>query len=409
MVTKIYGGYRAFDTSLGRDQYPILLGETPAVPGGEVILFYGHYDVQPIDPLESWISPPFEPTIREERVYARGASDDKGQIFYTLAAIGTFLSNHPTLPYQIKVLIEGEEESGSTSLSTLLPQLKDTLHADHVVVVDSGWDQPDHPVVTLGARGIITLHIRLSEASTDLHSGQCGGIVYNPNRALVELLSSLHDHQHRVTLPGFYDSIISPSTKDKKHFSLSFDRSYFQTCYGCAPSGMESDTDPVTANWFRPTLEINGISGGYRGPGFKTVIPAHAEAHISCRLVPGQDPAQIMQSLLQFLKERTPYGMSLSILSQCVGSPGFRSSPTSKIAHLVAQSYTEVCGTPCGYILTGGSIPIVPALCAIAGGDVVLIGTALPSDRIHAPNEHFHLKCFDIGYQTIYHLLETLC
>ncbi len=386
--------------------YPVLLGSTLPVPSGEVILFYGHYDVQPVDPLDSWISPPFEPSIRQECVYARGASDDKGQIFYTLAAIGEFLSHHPVLPYQIKILIEGQEESGSSYLHHLLPRIQNSVQANHVVVVDSGWDSPDRPVVTLGARGIMTLHFRISEASTDLHSGQCGGIVYNPNRALVEMLAALHDRDHRVTLPGFYDGIIELTTEEQEHLFLHFDPVYFRDCYGCSPSGMERGFDPVIANWLRPTLEINGISGGYQGPGFKTVIPAYAEAHLSCRLVPGQDPDRIMPEWIQWLQEHTPSGMSMSILSQSKGSAAFRSSASSRIATCAAKSYTDVCGTPCRYILGGGSIPIVPALCAASGGEVVLIGTARPSDRIHAPNEHFHLQAFDVGYRAILCLLE---
>jgi acetylornithine deacetylase/succinyl-diaminopimelate desuccinylase-like protein len=371
------------------------------------VLFYGHYDVQPIDPLSSWHSPPFEPTIRDGKMYARGASDDKGQIFYTLAAVIYYLKTKGSLPVNVKFVIEGEEESGSEGLHTLLSEKKAQLKADHLVIVDCGFEEPEHPVITLGARGIVTFTVTVHEALMDLHSGHCGGLAYNPNRALCQMLAALHDENGRVTVPGFYDDVVLPSLEEKKHYACDFDTGYFKQCFGFEPSGMEKGVDPITANWFSPTLEINGISGGYSGEGFKTVIPASAEAKISCRLVPNQDPQKIADSVIHYLHELLPSkSLRLHILQHAGGGAGFRCPPDSIIATLAARSYEKVFGHPCLKILTGGSIPIIPALAAAAEATPVLIGTSLPTDNIHSPNENFHLESFEKGFQVILQIFD---
>lgn len=377
-----------------------------AGPSCDTVLFYAHYDVQPVDPLELWTTPPFEPTLREGSIYARGASDDKGQCFYMLCAITDFLRIHGHFPVNIKILIEGEEESGSRSLTSLLPSKTKELEADHLLIVDSSLEAIHLPSITLGARGIVTMTVTLQEGQRDLHSGLCGGLAANPNRALVALLAKCYDDQGGVAIPGFYDAIVPPTTEERSTLSNTFDVEEFKKNFGFAPQGMEQGVDPLTANWFRPTLEINGMHGGYSGPGFKTVIPAQASAKLSCRLVPQQQPEHVLHCVIQFLRTHTPLHMRLTVDVHPGHAPGFRCSPQSKIATLASQSYTDVFGAPCKHILTGGSIPIVPQLMKAAGAETVLIGTALPTNCIHAPNEHFSLTSFIKGYEVISRILE---
>ena len=284
-----------------------------AGPDKETLLIYCHYDVQPVDPLYEWITPPFEPTIRDGEVFARGAADNKGQCFYTALALKTLLKNRDRLPVNIKFLIEGEEESGSVGLSQIIPSKKEALKADYLVIVDSGVESLDTPSITLGARGLVCFQISLKEASFDLHSGMAGGLAYNPNRAMVELLSKLHDSEGKVTVPNFYDSVIPISEHEKKEITFDFDHKGFFKMFGFKPTGMEKGVSEYEASWIRPTLEINGMWGGYTGAGFKTVIPAKAYAKISCRLVPNQDPETITAQVKDFLQKLTPANMKLEI------------------------------------------------------------------------------------------------
>lgn len=371
------------------------------------LLIYCHYDVQPVDPLNLWTTPPFEPTIREGNVFARGAVDDKGQCFYTIAALKALLE-HNKLNCNLKFLIEGEEESGSRGLFGLLKQKKAELKADHVLIVDSGLQQAGKPAITLGVRGICTMSVTLKGSHFDLHSGVHGGIVYNPNRALCELLASLHDDNGRVTIPGFYDAVKPLSPQEKEELNFSFDLKQLQTHFGAAAIGMERGFTPLEAAWLRPTIEYNGISGGYAGAGFKTVIPALATAKVSCRLVPGQDPETIAQLVKKYLITKTPNGIAIDVTILPGGGKCVRSSPHSKIAQVMAQAYTEVFGQPCAKILTGGSIPIAADLAETSGGEILFVGVYLPEDQIHAPNEHFSLDRFEQGYLTIYRGLELL-
>lgn len=388
------------------DGAPVIFAESEFNPKHETVLLYCHYDVQPVDPIELWTTPPFEPQIREGKVYARGASDNKGQCFYTIRALKTFLEKKPSL--NVKFIIEGEEESGSHTLSKILNEKKDRLKADHILIVDSGIHKIDRPAITLGARGLVTMTVTITGSNIDMHSGSYGGAVYNPNRALVELLAMTHDKNNKVAIPHFYDDIVLPSDDEKKHFDLDFDASDFEKNIGAKALGIEKGFTPGEAISLRPTLEINGIAGGYGGSGFKTVIPAQAIAKVSCRLVPNQNPDKIGKLVKQFFIDHAPKGLKIDVEIHPGNGEAVRTSPHSKIAKVMRQAYMDIFKKECDGIVLGGSIPISKELQKIATGDLLLIGVSLPSDRIHSPDEHFHLKCFELGYQVIYHGLDVL-
>lgn len=388
---------------------PTLFGsDLRAGPSCETVLLYGHYDVQPVDPLELWDSPPFEPTLRKGAIYARGAVDDKGQVFYALAAIRALLEKHRTLPFNLKVLIEGEEESGSTHLGELLSSKKAELKADHLLLVDGGLPEPHTPAIILGCRGIVTMTVTLTAAKGDMHSGTHGGIALNPNRALAQLLATLHTAKGRVAIPHFYDHVAPLTEEEMQKYHLEFNPLVYQEQFGAEPLGMEEGFSPLESSWLRPTLEINGISGGYQGPGFKTVIPARAEAKLSCRLVPSQDPEQIGDLVKKYLFANVPKGVNLKVeIHPGLGKP-FRTSSLSRIASVMQEAYTEIFHKPCKRILAGGSIPIAVELAEAAEAEMLLIGTGLITDQIHAPNEHFEVARFKQGFLVLCNALERL-
>ncbi|MCB1180876.1 MAG: dipeptidase [Chlamydiia bacterium] len=379
-----------------------------AGPDQPTLLLYNHYDVQPVDPLNLWTTPPFEPTIRDEKIYARGASDNKGQCFYTLFALKTLVDHYGYLPINIKYVIEGEEESGSAGLFNLLEEKKDQLKAEHLLIIDSGIEKENEPAITLGTRGICCLSVTLTGSKTDLHSGMCGGMAYNPNRALVEILASLKDDTGTVTIPSFYDEVAKMPPHERSEIDFNFDEEVFHHNFGFKPTGMERGVSPLEANWLRPTLEINGISGGYAGPGFKTVIPAKANAKISCRLVPYQDPVRIAALVESAILAKLPEGISAQIEILPGRGPASRTNPQSTIAKVMAQSYTNVFNKPCKRILLGGSIPIAADLATVSGAEMLCIGVALPTDRIHAPDEHFSISALKKGFLILAHAIELL-
>lgn len=371
------------------------------------LLIYNHYDVQPVDPLELWSSPPFEPAVRHGQVYARGAQDNKGQCFYTLQALKTMIETQGSLPINIKLCIEGEEECGSESLSNILEIKKEQLKADYLAIIDLGMRSLGQPSLTLGIRGIVTMDVELQGASRDAHSGCNGGLLYNPNHALVELLAKLRDREGKILVPGFYDEILPLSQDECKEISWTFDAKEYEKDMGAMPTGGEKNFQHLERNWIRPTLEINGISGGYSGAGFKTVIPAKASAKISCRLVPGQDPEKIGHLVAAFLEKNTPEGIRVSVNIH-KGGTAVRSKADSKVVQAFAKAYTEVFGRPCEFILEGASIPIVTELAEACGAEVVLAGLGLQEDCIHAPDEHFGLDRLQFGYLTVIRALSLL-
>lgn len=388
---------------------PVLFASNmEAGPDKPTLLIYNHYDVQPVDPLEEWNSPPFEPTVRDGQVFARGAQDNKGQCFYTMQAVKALLKRDGKLPLNLKWIIEGEEEVGSENLPAILESKKEELKADYVVIVDVGLRSPDSPAVTLGVRGMVTMDFEVESTVTDLHSGSHGGLAYNPNRAIVEMLAKLRDDTGKVVVPGFYDAVVAIPEDELKTLNFDFNEAEYAKVFGAKPTGGEPGYTAIESNLLRPTLEINGVHGGYGGPGFKTVIPAKAFAKISCRIVPDQDPEHIGACIKKYLESIAPEGVRAKVTVLPGNGKASRAPANSPLAKGCAQAYSEVCGKPCSFILEGASIPITPDLEAAAGGDVVLIGYGLGTDQIHAPNEHFGLDRIEKGFLTVGRAIELL-
>lgn len=370
------------------------------------VLIYHHYDVQPVDPLDLWTSPPFEPAVRDGQVYARGAQDNKGQCFYTLTALKAFFERLQKQKINIKLFIEGEEEMGSEGVFEIAKSRANQLKADYLLVVDNDLPKAGVPGLTLGLRGILTMEFICRNSSTDLHSGMLGGIALNPNRALIQALSQLWDKNGRVAVPHFYDGIEELDEKSRALLDFTFDKQNAEV-FGIKAFAPEPGYSLLESNWIRPTVEINGIKGGYAGEGFKTVIPAEASAKISCRLVPGQDPEKIHKEMELFLKKVLPKEIEMKLI-YLHGAEAFRSDAHSLIAKTCAKSYEEVMKKPCRYSLSGGSIPIVGELADASGADTVLMGFGLGEDNIHAPNEHFGLDRLEQGFLTMGRILNQL-
>jgi len=397
-----------FKTELWKTSFhPVVFASHQVDPSRPTVLIYHHYDVQPVDPIDKWKSPPFEPTIRDGKVYARGASDNKGQCFYTLTALKALFELCQKVNLNIKVFVEGEEECGSRGALEALKAHRKDLQADHILIVDGGIPAAGRPAITLGLRGIVALEVTCRNSSIDLHSGIHGGIVLNPNRALVEMLSKLWDKKGRIAIPGFYKDVAEPTAKELKAIEKIVDEKYLRKQFGVKAFRGEGGYSLWESNAIRPTLEINGISGGYTGAGFKTVIPSMATAKISCRIVPRQDPEKVARSIANYLKKIAPKGLEIEATWDHGGKP-FRSSPDTEIAHVCSDAYAEVFGKPCGKIFCGASVPLVADLAKASNGEAVVIGVSLDSDDFHAPNEHFGLDQLQQGFLTISRILGRL-
>ncbi len=379
-----------------------------AGPDKPTLLIYNHYDVQPADPVNEWFSPPFEPTLREGQIYARGAQDNKGQCFYVLQALKLLIEQTGSLPINIKLCIEGEEEIGSASLSQLLPQKKDQLKADYLAIVDLGLRKPNIPALTLGIRGIVTMDVEVQGSKTDLHSGSHGGIAFNPIHALAKLIASFRNDKGHVTIPDFYKDVLEMSIEERSNVSFQFDISEYQQQTGAFPTGGEVDYSVLERAWIRPALEINGIYGGYTGSGFKTVIPAKAYAKISCRLVPNQDPQETAELIAAYLKDNAPSGVQVSVHIHPGQGKAVRISPNVAVVKAFAKAFEEVFDAPCEFIFEGASIPIVPELAQACGGETILLGLGLTTDQIHAPNEHFGVDRLEKGMLAMARAIELL-
>ncbi|GAB4186611.1 MAG: M20/M25/M40 family metallo-hydrolase [Simkaniaceae bacterium] len=382
------------------DGHPVVFGEIQSSdPNMPTLLIYHHYDVQPVDPLDKWKTPPFEPVCKEGKVYARGASDNKGQCMYTLAALKSYLSQEEPGRRNIKILIEGEEEIGSPHLMQLLQQKKERIAADYILIPDVHMPNDRTPAVTLGVRGIMSLEVHVKTSQSDLHSGIYGGIALNPNRALACALCKLWNEDGSIAIPGFYDRISFPDQKERKKFPAEFKKEELSAS-GIYSYGGEEGYTLLESNWLRPCLEINGLWGGYIGEGIKTIIPAESKAKISCRLVPGQDPIQVTEMLENYLKKRLPEDAEVTFYRH-EQKPAYRSKEDSPIVKIVKKAYEEVFSQTCKNVLMGGSIPIAYDLSKISGGELIFIGVALLEDDIHAPNEHFRLDQFEKGLITM--------
>jgi succinyl-diaminopimelate desuccinylase len=388
--------------------HPLVFAASPPVPGRPVALVYGHYDVQPPEPLDLWHSPPFEPTVRDGNIYARGATDDKGQLFTHLKSLQAWLQTEGSLPLQVKVLIEGEEEVGSEQLHARLPSLREKLACNVVVISDNSQFAPGVPAITYGLRGIAYYELRLTGPSHDLHSGTFGGGVTNPANALAKLLAALVDEEGRITLPGFYNDVLPLTARERTEFArLPFDEAKFLAQIGVTGSTGESGYTTLERRWARPTCDINGLWSGYQGTGAKTVLPSQAGAKFSFRLVPNQNPQQLTAALRQFLTERCPPGITLELID-FHGAPAALTALESPFVAAAARAIERGFGTAPVFMREGGSIPIVTAFQHELGAAALLLGWGLDDDRAHSPNEKFCLADFHRGTRASLHLWEEL-
>lgn len=399
-----------FTTSIWEtSRHPILFAErSDAGPEKPTVLIYNHYDVQPVDPIELWTSAPFDPTVRDGEIFARGAQDNKGQCFYVIAAIAALLERDGTLPVNIKLCIEGEEEAGSVGLLSILNERSNELRADTFLVVDMGIHAMDRPAITLGLRGATFVTLKVRGSNTDLHSGLYGGVAYNPLHALIEILAKVRAEDGSIAIPGFYDDVVPTSSAELAKLDLEFDPHEYQEQTGFAPSGGETRCSPLESAWLRPTLELNGIGGGYFGEGVKTVIPAEVIAKISCRLVPNQQPEAIAQLLKDYFEKLSTPGFEVEVETGYGGGPAVRSSLNNFGVLAATKAIAEVFGQPCRYILSGGSIPVIAEMTSVVGSEPVLLGLGLPGDNMHAPNEHFGIERLRKGTAIIGRTLELL-
>lgn len=392
------------------DGHPVLFAEDlSAGPKRPTLLIYNHYDVQPVDPLELWETPPFEPHVRNNEVFARGAQDNKGQCFYVLAALRAYKKLNGAFPINIKWLIEGEEECGSQGLTKILPSKKERLKADYLAVVDVGIPAMDRPSITLGVRGLITMDLVVQGAKSDLHSGVEGGVAPNPIHAITDLLAKAHNGDGSIAIEGFYDDVKELSSQEKSLLDMHFfDREHYYAMHGVGPYGGERHLPPLERAWFRPTLEINGILGGYTGDGFKTVIASKAKAKVSCRLVEGQDPKRVGRLVKEFFLKNAPEGVTVLVDLHNSFGQAQRTSPNSPFIQAAARAIEEIFHKPCSFILEGASIPVSCELAAAAGAHIAFIGLGLATDHIHAPNEHFGLDRIEKGLCMIGRTIEIL-
>jgi acetylornithine deacetylase/succinyl-diaminopimelate desuccinylase-like protein len=392
--------------------HPIVLAKNEHRPGRPTVLLYGHYDVQPPDPLDKWTTPPFEPAVRDggagPAVYARGAADDKGQVWAHCEAVLAWQA-HGGLPVNLTMLIEGEEEFGSKNLDEFVREHADELRADVAVISDTNQFARGLPALTCGLRGLVYTEVTLTGPSHDLHSGMFGGSVPNPANALCKLLASLHDEHGRVTVHGFYDDVRDiPPLERQAWAKLPFDERQNLDDMNLSAGSGEAGFTTLERRWARPTLDINGLTSGYQGPGAKTVIPSVASAKVSMRLVPDQDPAKILDGFERTLRERCPANVKLEIDRMGGGNPAVVVPADSPAMRLAAEALREGFGAEPALIREGGSIPVVGLLKRVLGLDTLLVGFGLPDDRVHSPNEKFDLDALHKGARTAAALYDKL-
>lgn len=377
--------------------HPVVVAQTAPVSGAPVALVYGHYDVQPADPLGEWQSPPFEPTVRNGNVVARGATDDKGQMLTHLLSVAAWQAAADGPPMQVKFLIEGEEEVGSPSLGKFIVDNRERLAADVVVISDSSQFAPGQPAITFGLRGIAYYEILLQGPKQDLHSGSFGGAVSNPANVLARLIASLHDEQGRVAIAGFYDEVLPLSQAERDEFArLPHDDARFAAQLGLEGLAGEAGYTTLERRWVRPTCDVNGLWSGYQGEGAKTVLPAKAGAKVSFRLVPNQDPHRVTQLLEKHLSDRLPPGITMTLVDHH-GAPGVVFPLGSPAIEAARRAVAAGFGTAPVMIREGGSIPIVGTLARELDAQVLLLGWGLDDDNTHSPNEKFCLADFHRG------------
>lgn len=394
----------------GKAAPPILFAERKGDEGSHTVLVYGHYDVQPADPVDEWKTPPFEPTEKDGRVYCRGSQDDKGQSFAFLCGVRDFLASaKPGHIPTIKVVLEGQEESGSAALIAMAPDLRRKIAADLLLVCDTSAAADLRPAIVAGLRGVSHFTVRLDGPNRDLHSGEYGGIAPNPAQAIAELVASLHNPDGSISVAGFRDGVEPPTEPERRAAEAAAlsDNDYYNDI-GCEPVGGQQGKTVTQRNSFEPTIEVNGIHSGYGGPGAKTVIPSSAFAKISMRLVPGQTPRGVIAAVKRHLEDKCPRGMKLTVDDVNEGAGGFRLPLASPAFRLAASVLEEM--DPRGPVFQwdGASIPVVSVLKTASGAAPLIVGWGQPEDRIHSPNESYSFRQFDRAREWARKILEAL-
>jgi acetylornithine deacetylase/succinyl-diaminopimelate desuccinylase-like protein len=402
--------------------HPVILAERAGPDAWPHVIIYGHYDVQPADPLNLWTSPAFEPEIRGERIYGRGAADNKGPLLTHVAAVARLLERRPDLPLRITFMIEGEEEMGSPSFPAFLDAHAARLRkADFVLLSDTGSPREDQIVITCGLRGLVLCDVEVTGARTDLHSGLHGGVLRNPIQALAELCASLHDADGRVNVAGFYDEVLDVEAWEREQLArFGQSEAQYREFLGIPAFYTPKGYTPFEATRFMPTLEFNGIGGGYQGQGTKTVIPSKAFVKISCRLVANQQPEKIRARLYAAIAERMPKDVTYRIVDQHSGTPYVvvppdRANTPADQSPVLARAFRaadraiiEVFGRAPLYLREGGSVPIIADIKRVLGLDSVMMGLFLPEDNLHAPDESFHLGVMRNGISASERILEAV-
>ena len=390
------------------ERHPIVYGEWLGAPGCPTVLLYGHYDVQPVDPLELWETPPFEASERDGRLYGRGTVDDKGQFYLHLKAMESWMKTAGKLPLNIKCIVEGEEEVGSESLEPFLKENQDMLAADVAVISDTSMVKKGWPSITYGLRGIAYFQIDLRGSEQDLHSGIFGGAVKNPIHALTEIIGQLKDNDGHVTIPGFYDNVVNVAEEERAAMvELPFDEEVFRQEVGAPELTWEKGYSVLESLWCRPALDVNGIWGGFTGEGSKTVIPAEAHAKVSVRLVPNQEPDVIGNLFEKYINEISPPEVEITVQRMHGGRP-FLGDLTHPVFGAASRALEKGFGTKAVFIREGGSIPFVRDMTDTLDLPCLLIGFGLPGENAHAPNEWIDLENYALGTLSAIHLYQEL-
>jgi acetylornithine deacetylase/succinyl-diaminopimelate desuccinylase-like protein len=387
--------------------HPLVYADWLHAPGKPTVLCYGHYDVQPPDPLELWHTPPFEPAIRDGNIYARGACDDKGQMYMHVKAVEALHAVHGKLPVNVKFLIEGEEEVGGEAISEYVPKHAAKLKADVALVSDTELFADGVPTLCIGLRGLMYMEVEAQGPARDLHSGMYGGAAPNAVYGLIELLAKAKDADGRIQIPGIYEDVTPPAPAEVESWDrLPFsEKDFLEIEVGCTDLTGEPEHSVLARVWARPTFEVHGIAGGFTAAGAKTVIPAKAVAKVSIRLVPNQDPLRVLAQFKQWVKDNTPKGIQTQVRVLSSG-PAISVNPDHPAIHIAAQAFSEMLGQPTVFVRSGGSIPIVGEFRTHLGIPTVLMGFGLPDDGLHSPNEKYRISNYYTGIMTIAHFLE---
>lgn len=401
--------------------HPVILAKRDGDRQWPHVIIYGHYDVQPADPLGKWDTPPFEPVVKNGRIYGRGTADNKGPLMVHITAVARLLKKNPRLPLRITFVVEGEEEIGSKNFKAFLLENKEKLRGDFIYFSDTGSSTPEQIVITVGLRGMVAFEVEITGPKVDLHSGLHGGALMNPLQALAELCASLHTADGRVNIPGFYDAVVEPEQWERAELKkLGLKEENYAEFLGINNFNAPSGYTPFEAIRFLPTLEFNGFSGGYQGEGTKTVIPSKASVKITCRLVPNQTPDNVKETVFKTIRDRCPRGVTLKIEEQHHATPYIvippdRSNTPADQSPILARGFRAVdkaiagvWGRPPLYLREGGSVGLIADLNQVLGLDAVMMGLFLPEDNLHAPNESFHLGVMEKGIEASERMLAEL-